>query len=82
MTTLHIDLETRSTVDLRKAGVHIYSEHPDTDVIIACWAIDKGPVQTWRPGMDLPEQAPHRPDRTERRPVTPLGQGLLRSLDG
>jgi len=44
---LHIDFETRSTVDLRKSGVYRYAEDPNTDVIMACWAVDDGPVQTW-----------------------------------
>lgn len=44
---LHIDFETRSTVDLRKSGVYRYAEDPNTDVIMACWAVDGGPVQTW-----------------------------------
>jgi len=44
---LHIDFETRSTVDLRKTGVYRYAEDPTTDVVMACYAIDDGPVQTW-----------------------------------
>ena len=44
---LHIDFETRSTVDLRKTGVYRYAEDPTTEVILACWALDDGPVQTW-----------------------------------
>jgi hypothetical protein len=32
MTTLHIDFETRSVVDLRKAGVYVYDEHESTNV--------------------------------------------------
>ena len=44
---LHIDLETRSTVDLRKTGVHVYAQHPSTEVLLACWAVDDEPVQTW-----------------------------------
>ena len=44
---LHIDFETRSTVNLPAAGVYRYAEHPTTEVILACWAVDNGPVQTW-----------------------------------
>lgn len=32
MTTLHIDFETRSTLDLKKVGLHNYARHPSTDV--------------------------------------------------
>lgn len=52
---LHIDLETRSTVDLRTAGVHAYARHPDTDIWCACTAVDNGPVQVWRPGDPVPD---------------------------
>jgi len=52
---LHIDLETRSTVDLRKAGVHAYARHPDTDIWCACYAVDDGPVQVWQPGDPVPD---------------------------
>lgn len=44
---LHIDFETRSTVDLRKCGVYRYAEHESTDVILACWAVDDYAVETW-----------------------------------
>jgi DNA polymerase len=54
MIELHIDLETRSTVDLRKSGVYPYAMHPDTDIWCACWCIGDGPVQTWYPGQPCP----------------------------
>ena len=49
MTRLHIDFETRSTEDLRAVGLHNYVRHPNTDVWMACWAVDDGPVYTWFP---------------------------------
>lgn len=51
---LHIDFETRSTLDLRKTGVHAYAAHPSTDLWCACYAFDDGPVQTWRPSHVYP----------------------------
>ncbi len=54
MTTIHIDFETRSTVDLKKTGVHVYAEHPTTDVWCMAWAIDDGPVQIWKMGQPFP----------------------------
>ena len=55
MPTLHLDFETRSTiVDLDKTGVYIYARHPDTDIWCACYAIDDGPIQTWRPEDPVP----------------------------
>ena len=46
---VHIDLETRSAADLRKVGQYVYSAHPATEIIVVCYAIDGGPVQTWIP---------------------------------
>ena len=44
----HVDFESRSTVDLKKAGVYRYAEHPDTEIICLSWRIgDSGPVQRW-----------------------------------
>jgi DNA polymerase len=41
---LVLDLETTSTVDLRKTGSHAYAEHPDTRITVLCYAVDDGPV--------------------------------------
>jgi DNA polymerase len=54
MTTLHIDFETRSVVDLRKAGVYVYAEHESTDVWCAAYAVDDGPVHLWTPNELCP----------------------------
>lgn len=51
---LHVDFETRSTVDLKKHGVYVYAEHPTTDVWCMAWAIGEGPVQIWTPGQPIP----------------------------
>lgn len=46
MTThLHIDFETRSTVDLKKAGLDVYAKSPTTEVLCMAFAVDEGPVQ-------------------------------------
>ncbi len=50
---LFIDLESRSTVDLKKSGAHKYWQG-ETEVIVACWALGDGPVQTWWPGRPCP----------------------------
>lgn len=54
---LYIDLETRSCTDLRKHGSYVYYEDPTTDVLIACYALDGGPVKTWLRGDPVPEDA-------------------------
>ena len=48
----HIDLETRSTLDLRRTGAYVYAAHPTTEIILVCWAIGDDPVQTWCPLHD------------------------------
>jgi len=45
MTTLRIDLETFSSVDLRKAGMHRYVESDDFEVMLFAYAFDAEPVQ-------------------------------------
>jgi DNA polymerase len=50
MTALHIDFETRSTVDLKKAGLDNYARHPTTDVWCMGFAIGEGGVHLWKPG--------------------------------
>jgi DNA polymerase len=44
------DFETKSCADLQKVGAWVYSEHPSTDVVCACWAIGQGEIQSWWPG--------------------------------
>lgn len=52
---LHLDFETRSVADLRKVGAYVYSQHPSTEVLLACWALDDEPIQTWYRGTAVPE---------------------------
>lgn len=55
MTALHIDFESRSTVDLKRTGVYVYAADPTTDLWCACYAFDDGPILTWRPGEPCPD---------------------------
>src|ERR1035437_4765935 len=57
MTALHLDLETRIGVDLRKTGGYIYAESPTTDVWCAAYCVDDGPVELWVPELWHDEQA-------------------------
>lgn len=52
---LHLDFETRSTVNLPACGVYRYAEDPTTEVILACYAIDDQPVSTWFAPAPCPE---------------------------
>lgn len=53
---LHRDYETRSTVDLKKAGAHVYFEDPSTDVWCCAYAVDDGEVKLWTPGDPVPAE--------------------------
>lgn len=53
-TVAHLDFETRSTVDLKKAGVYRYAEHPTTDVLCMSWRVGDGPVFRWSAGDPPP----------------------------
>lgn len=46
----HIDFETRSCCDLRKAGVYRYAEDVTTEIICMSWRVGDGPLSCWRPG--------------------------------
>lgn len=43
--TLHLDLETYSTQDLKKVGVYRYVEDPEFQILICTWSYNGGPVQ-------------------------------------
>ena len=60
----HGDFETRSAVDLAKTGVHVYAEHPSTDVWCLAWAIGGEPAQVWTPDAPGDIARLHRHIRT------------------
>jgi len=60
MLVAHFDFETRSAVDLAKAGVHRYAEHASTGVWCLSYQIGSSnpllPVKRWRPGDPDPQE--------------------------
>ena len=54
---LHMDFETYSECDIKKAGAHAYAQHPSTEVLMLGYAIDDGPKYLWCPaeGEPMPE---------------------------
>jgi DNA polymerase bacteriophage-type len=50
MTTLFLDFETRSRIDLRAVGAHRYFEDESTEVLSAGYAADDEPVRVWTRG--------------------------------
>lgn len=43
---VYIDFESRSPVDIWASGAWVYSEHPNTEILCLCYAVDDGPVIT------------------------------------
>jgi DNA polymerase len=53
---LRHDIETRSTIDLKAVGAHVYAANPITDVLCLAYAVDDEPVQLWTPGDPAPPE--------------------------
>jgi DNA polymerase len=57
MSVLYIDFETRSGVDIKKAGADVYARHSSTDILCMGYAFDDESVQLWTPNdFFLPEK--------------------------
>lgn len=46
---IHLDFETYSTVDIKKAGSYLYSIDPSTEILCVAYAIDGQPVKLLKP---------------------------------
>jgi DNA polymerase len=53
--TVILDVETRSTLDLRRVGAARYAAHPATDLWCVAWAVDDQQVQLWLPNEPVPK---------------------------
>jgi DNA polymerase len=53
MDILDIDIETYSTVDLKKSNVYAYSEDPAFEVLMAGWSLNGSPVEVWEGENDI-----------------------------
>jgi DNA polymerase len=53
---LHRDFESRSPLDLKAVGVHVYAADPRTSVLCCAYAVDDGPVKLWTPGQPVPPE--------------------------
>ena len=58
MPKLDLDFETYSPLDITQVGAHKYALHPETEVLMAAWGVDHGPVNLWVPaeGQPLPAE--------------------------
>lgn len=53
---LYLDYETRSSISLRDCGLWKYATDDSTEVILAAYAFDDGPVKLWEPLVEpMPE---------------------------
>ena len=52
---LHLDYETKSSVNLLTHGAYLYARSPSTKVLCFSYAEDDDPVQGWTPGMPIPQ---------------------------
>jgi DNA polymerase len=55
LSSLSIDFETRSTVDLKKTGIYRYAEDPSTDIWCMAWAFDDEEPVIWTPPRHAPD---------------------------
>jgi DNA polymerase len=53
---LHLDLETRSPVDLKRHGVYTYAAHQDTGIWLAAFAFGTDEPALWVEGEPVPER--------------------------
>ncbi|MDP7318211.1 MAG: DNA polymerase, partial [SAR324 cluster bacterium] len=54
---LHLDVETRSSVELRTCGVYKYAQHPHSDVWCVCFATpDRPEPRLWLPSDKVPHE--------------------------
>ncbi len=51
---IHLDFETKSIVDLKAAGAHVYASDPSTEPLCMAYRFDDEPVQLWKKGEPLP----------------------------
>ncbi len=54
MTFLHLDVESRSAVDLKKSNAYVYFDDLSTDLWCAAYAFGDGEPELWFPGQPCP----------------------------
>jgi DNA polymerase len=55
MPDVFFDIESRSAVSLRLSNAWRYAGNPSTSIWFFCYAVDDGPVMTWRPPGPPPQ---------------------------
>ena len=69
MKTVHLDYETRSTLNLKDCGLDRYMKHPSTQPLMCAYAFDDGPVKMWCcwTGEEMPDGIEGRAARPYRK---------------
>jgi DNA polymerase len=57
----HVDIETRSVIDLEEVGAARYAADPTTEVLCIAYALDDEPIRVWRPGNPIPSEFANAP---------------------
>lgn len=52
---LHLDWETRSELDIRDVGMHVYCEHPSTEIWLAAFRFEGADMRKWLRDDPFPE---------------------------
>ena len=73
---LTVDFETRSRVDIKKRGAHVYAENESTDVMCLAVKCDSGAPYLW-----VPEKFEHLVEWDEHRLTHPQLGRLMREAD-
>jgi DNA polymerase len=47
MDILDLDIETYSSVELKKANVYAYTESPDFEILMCGWSLNGSPIEVW-----------------------------------
>jgi DNA polymerase len=58
ITSLSLDLETKSSIDISKCGVYRYAESPDFEILLFGVSVNHGPVTVYdlARGEEVPEE--------------------------
>jgi DNA polymerase len=54
MPDLHLDFETRSTLDLPSVGAHVYAAEASTGIWCVAFAVGDDQIDLWTPGAECP----------------------------
>lgn len=76
---LYLDLETFSEADLKKVGSYAYAEHESTEILLAIYAFDDGPVSCWdcTDGSRMPDDLRRGLRQVQRHKAKIVGQNFL-----